>query len=226
MSADNTVPDLENHSVMRKLTENILNKNIKKHICTISNRFDITSLLCKESNNDNYLRLDLHKTALRDKHISSIKLIFQYKNDNNDPTIAFKTPNKYLLNTKYKIMSDYNLIFEGNYKMGGDLLTEGIILPVKYLNNICINIINIDKIIPIVNDLELVSFTSLAEYENEFDESIPKILIDQLIVNKDNTYNVLRIIFGMATKLIGDGDVSFHKFNEIAHKISYKMLEF
>ncbi len=199
--------------------------NIKSHedttIC-----LDPTNLLCRESNNEAYLRLDLHKSEALNKHISAIRLNFvSKKNDNdNEPIVSKELIDNALSESKYKLLCGYNLIFD-KYFINNDLLASGLILPVKHIRDgVSINIINITNILPLLDNLELHIKLTTVEYEKEFDESIPTSLFEQLIINRDKTdnilkYNVLRMVFGMITKVIGDGDLPKDKFNEVCSKI-------
>ncbi len=199
--------------------------NIKSHedttIC-----LDPTTLLCRESNNDVYLRLDLHKSESLNKHISAIRLNFVSKKTDNEPIVSKEIIDNALRETKYKLLCGYNLIFE-KYFSNNELLASGLIFPVKYIRDgVSINIINITNILPLLHNLELHIDLTSVQYDKEFDESIPSSMFEQLIINRDKTdnsilkYNVLRMVFGMVTKVIGDGDLPKDKFNEICNKIN------
>lgn len=214
--------------VLPKKESGSLFLNIKNHedttIC-----LDPTTLLCRESNNDVYLRLDLHKSEALNKHISAIRLNFvSKKNDkdnDNEPIVSKELIDNALRESKYKLLCGYNLIFD-KYFINNELLASGLILPVKHIRDgVSVNIVDIAKLMPLLDNLELQIKLTTVEYEKEFDESIPTSMIEQLIITRDNTdnvfkYNVLRMVFGMVTKVIGDGDFPKDKFNEICGKLN------
>ncbi len=212
--------------VLPKKESGSLFLNIKSHEDTTI-YLDPTTLLCRESNNDVYLRLDLHKSEALNKHISAIRLNFvSKKNDNdNEPIVSKELIDNALSESKYKLLCGYNLIFD-KYFINNDLLASGLILPVKHIRDgVSINIVEIAKLMPLLDNLELQIKLTSVEYEKEFDESIPTSMIEQLIITRDNTdnvfkYNILRMVFGMVTKVIGDGDFPKDKFNEICSKLN------
>ncbi len=211
----------------KNINSNVLHQNIKnvEHslIC-----LEPINLVCKDGNNIDFLQINLHKTELRDKHVNSIKLNFVSKKINDESVVSQESIDSNLIGMKYNLMCGHNLIFDDIFCQNEDLLTPKLILPIKYIeehHSLCINILNIENILPTLGSLELHVSLELVEFEKAFDKSMPKLIIDQLIVKKNNTYNVFRTLFGMGVKLIGDGDFPKEKFNEIAQKINIEVLE-
>jgi hypothetical protein len=132
------------------------------------------------------------------KYISSVKIQF-FSKDFDDETI-----NTFLRNTCYNLTFDtYNLIFYGNFVQNQNILLSNnlenyIVLPsyiAKAYNYIHINIINIQKLFPILEKLEVkilvstVEFNEFAEgrinYESCFEQNYDRI---------DGTWNRLNIV--------------------------------
>ncbi len=197
------------------ITEDLLHKRIKNIqqsvVC-----LEPTELIHKDANQLDFLRINLHKTDLRNKHINSFKLQFVSKK-NDESIITQESIDSKLINTKYNLICGYNLILNDNFYQNENLLTDGLILPIKYLHehhSICINIINIGNILHMLNNLELhISFTEI-EFEEEFDILMPTMRIEQLIQTKNNTFNLFRVMCGMGNKATFE-DLPKDKFDEL-----------
>ncbi len=175
--------------------------------------------LINNTENVDYLNINLHKTELRNKHIKSIKLKFISKNLD---VLSQEIIDNIFNNVKYNLMVGPNVIFNNYFNQDADIITSNIILPIKYIeehHSVCIKIIDIHNILCMLNNLELLlSFTEI-EFEEKFEELLPISQIDQLIKTETNMYNLFRVLYGMGTKAIGDGDVSREQFIEISPKI-------
>ncbi len=208
---------------MAQSIKDLMNKNIKnvqQHVICL----EPSELINKDSNQLDFLRINLHKMDLRNKHINSFKLEFVSKKMDDKSVVSQKYIDSELINTKYNLMCGYNLILNDYFYQNENLLPDGLILPIKYLNedhSICINIINIGTILYMLNNyLELhISFTEI-EFEEEFDKLMPTMLIEQLIQTKNNTFNVFRVMCGMGNKATFE-DLPKDEFNKY-HK-NYKL---
>jgi hypothetical protein len=195
------------------ITDELLYKNIK-NIQTSFIFVEPSELISRDGSEIN---INLHETELRTKNINSIKLQFMSKQNNE----------KYILtqeNIKYNIMCGYNLIFDEDFQQNTNLLTTGLILPTKYIeedHSIYINIKNISNIV--FDDLILQILYDEVEFEEEFERFIPSSQIDQLIKYNNNTYNVFRVVFGMGVKAIVE-DLPKDEFNNTTSKIACKII--
>jgi hypothetical protein len=203
----------------------LLYKNIK-NVHQSSIRVEPIKLFIEDANNSRFLKINLHKTELQNKHITSIKLKFISKKLDDNQIFTQEYIDSNLTNVKYNLMCGHNVIFDDDFYQDTILLTSGLILPLKYIkdhHSVCINIMNISNMLSLLNDLELQILYDEVEFKEEFDGLMSTRQIDQLIQTKTNTYNVFRVMFGMGVKAI-DIDLPKDKFNEIAHKIDYRIL--
>jgi len=201
----------------------VLYKNIK-NICQSSIRVKPIKFISEDANDLSILKINLHETELKNKHITSIKLKFSSLDNKQIFTQEYIDSN--LINVKYNVMCGPNVIFDDDFHQDTILLPSGLILPLKCIkdhHSICINMMNISNILSFVNDLELQILYDEVEFEDEFDGLMSTLQIDQFIQTKTNTYNVFRVMFGMGIKAI-DIDLPKDKFNEIADKINYRII--
>lgn len=207
-------------------TSDLLLKNIK-NIQHSSISLEPNNFLTQDANNSSILKINLHQTELENKHINSIKLRFISKKLDGKQIFAQEYIDSNFINVKYNVMCGYNVIFDDEFYQDTDLLTPGLIMPVKCLHHlhssVCINIMNISNILPLLNDIDLQILYDEVEFNEEVDIVMLKLQIDQVIKTKSDTYNVFRVIFGTGVKAI-DIDLPKNKFNEIAHKINYPIL--
>jgi hypothetical protein len=180
------------------LTKEFLQQNITKESC-MEIQSPITKLLKKDIYGFDILNIDLMEYGLKNsKYISSVKIQFLSK-DFDDETI-----NTLLQNTCYNLTFDtYNLIFYGNFVQNQNLLLSNnlenfIVLPsyiAKAYNYIHLNIINIQKLFPILEKLEVKILVSTVEI-NEFAEGRINYesCFEQNYDRNDGTWNRLNIV--------------------------------
>ena len=176
------------------INKTILYKNIVKQI-----DFEIylpaNKLLTKDIYNFDIFRLDLDGHGLSEKNISSIKIDFISKNLHNE------TINNFLLNTKYNLSVGESVILYDNFIQNKNLLMSDIILPIKsiYYHSVYINIINIKKLLSILDNLEIKISLSEVIFNKEIEDNLQNTPIEQLIERDDETFNLFRIGSGMGS---------------------------
>jgi hypothetical protein len=182
------------------LTKDFLQQNIAKE-SWMEFQTPLTKHLTKDIHGFDILNFDLMEYGLKySKYISSVKLNFVSK-DFDDETI-----NLILRNLRYTLTFDtYNLIFYGHLVQRENLLLSNnlenyIVLPqriAKVYNHIDINILNITKILPILEKIEVKIFVSTVEF-NEFAEGRInyKHCFEQYYERNDGTWNILNISDG------------------------------
>jgi len=179
------------------LTKEFLQQNIKKE-SWIEFQSPLAKFLTKDIYGFDILRINLLEYGLKgSKYISSVKIQFVSK-DFDDETI-----NVLLRNAKYNLTFDtYDLIFYGDFVQNQNLLLSNnlenyIILPNRITsayNYISLNILNIKKLLPVLDDLEVKILVSTVEF-NEFAEGRInyKYCFDQYYERNDGTWNKLNI---------------------------------
>ena len=179
------------------LTKEFLQQNIAKE-SWIEFQSHLTKFLTKDIYGFDILRINLLEYGLKGtKYINSVKIQFVSK-DFDDETI-----NVLLRNAKYNLTFDtYDLIFYGDFVQNQNLLLSNnlenyIILPnriTEAYNYISLNILNIKKLSPLLDDAELKILVSTVEF-NEFAEGRInyKYCFDQYYERNDGTWNKLNI---------------------------------
>ena len=221
---------------LNSITSNLLYKNVKD----LKNSYiflNPNELLNKDSNNVEYLNINLNKTELKCKFINSMKLSFVSKR-NNENFISDDVIDTFLSNVKYNLYCGPNLILNDNFCQDEDFLRKsfiyvnerkysvGIVLPLKNISGpleyisknhgLYINITNIQNLLPIFNDLELKLSYSEIEFEKEFEESIFSREINQIIETKNNKFNLFKMIFGMGVKYFQPDNMDKENYNKCA----------
>lgn len=179
------------------LTKEFLQQNIAKE-SWMEFQTPLTKHLTKDIHGFDIFNFDLMEYGLKySKYISSVKIQFVSK-DFDDETI-----NALLRDARYTLTFDtYNLIFYGNFIQNENILLSNnlenyIILPhciTKAYNYIDINILNITKILPILEKFEVKILVSTVEF-NEFAEGRLKYkyCFDQYYERNEGTWNKLNI---------------------------------
>jgi len=189
------------------LTKEFLQQNIE----TQSN-YEFHSTASKFLTKDIYgfdiLKINLIDYGLQyKKYISSVKINFVSR-DFDDDTI-----NVLLRNSSYNLTLDtYNLLFYGDFIQNQNLLLSNnlenyIVLPqilTKNYDNVDINILNVKKLLPILNNLEIQIVVSYVEF-NEFAEGRInyKYCFEQYYERNDGTWNELNICIGSGCTCVG-----------------------
>ena len=183
------------------LTKEFLQQNIDKESYYEING-PATSFLTKDIYGFDILKINLSDFAFkRHKYISSVNVSIVSKhagNDSDDETI-----HTLLQNSKYNLSLDiYNLIFYGDFVPNQNLLLSNklsnyIVLPqfiTKAYANIDINILNIKKLLPILDKLEISILVTEVDF-NEFAEGRInyKYYFEQNYEKNDETWNKLNI---------------------------------
>ena len=182
------------------LTKEFLQQNIMKE-SFMEFHTSVSKLLTKDIYGFDILKINLVDYGLKySKYISSVKINFISKDFDNE------TINTLLRNSSYNLTFDiYNLIFYGDFIQNQNLLLSNnlenyIVLPqiiTKHYNNIDINILNVKKLLPILEKLEIKILVSILEF-NEFAEGRInyKYCFEQYYERNDETWNELNICNG------------------------------
>ena len=189
------------------LTKDFLQQNIETQ-----SKYEFQSIASNFLTKDIYgfdiLKINLIDYGLQyKKYISSVKIHFVSK-DFDDETI-----NVLLRNSSYNLTLDtYNLIFYGDFIQNQNLLLSNnlenfIVLPqilTKNYDNVNINILNVKKLLPILNNLEIQIVVSYVEF-NEFAEGCInyKYCFEQYYERNDGTWNELNICIGSGCTCVG-----------------------
>jgi hypothetical protein len=175
------------------LTKEFLQQNIAKE-SWMEFQTPLTKHLTKDIHGFDILNFNLMEYGLKySKYISSVKIQF-FSKEFDDETI-----NTLLRLTRYTLTFDtYYLIFYGNFVQNQNLLLSNnlenyIVLPhciTKAYNYIDINILNIKKILPILEKIEVKILVSTVEF-NEFAEGRINYehCFDQYYERNDGTWN-------------------------------------
>lgn len=203
------------------ITKELINQNIKN--TKYSDMYlDPLQLIIQNdvngSDSDSYLKINLSKTDLQTKYITSIKLNLVSKLMDTVP-IAEEYISSLLANSRYIVLCGGNTIFDDHFYQSQNLIMDGFILPIQnlYENNININIVGIKDLLPTLNDFIIkISYTEL-EFEPEFEDIIKRNQMDQ-IIQKNNKFNLFRVLFGMGIKVFSE-DLLKEEFNELSPKV-------
>ena len=189
------------------LTKEFLQQNIETQ-----SKYEFQSIASNFLTKDIYgfdiLKINLIDYGLQyKKYISSVKINFVSK-DFDDETI-----NVLLRNSSYNLTLDtYNLIFYGDFIQNQNLLLSNnlenyIVLPqilTKNYDNVDINVLNVKKLLPILNNLEIQIVVSYVEF-NEFAEGRInyKYCFEQDYERNDGTWNTLNICISSGCTCVG-----------------------
>jgi hypothetical protein len=191
------------------LTKEFLQQNIKKE-SFIEFQAPVSKFLTKDIYGFDILKINLLEYGLYyKKYISSVKINFVSKDFDNDN----ETINVLLKNSCYNLTFDtYNLIFYGNFVQNQNLLLSNnlenyIVLPEyisKAYDNVDINILNVKKLFPILDNLEIKIMVTEIEF-NEFAEGRVnyKYCFEQFYERNDETWNELNICNSSGCSCIG-----------------------
>jgi hypothetical protein len=149
------------------------------------------------------------------KYISSVKIQF-FSKEFDDETI-----NALLQNSRYNLTFDtYNLIFYGDFIQNQNLLLSNnlnnfIVLPqilMMAYTHINFNILNITKILPILEKIEVKILVSTVEF-NDFAEGRInyKSCFEQYYDRNDETWNILNIAYKSGCTCIGYSQNQYNK---------------
>lgn len=154
----------------------------KEHVLHCAAR----SLLCKD-----VYGFDIFRIELEHKNISSIRVEFVSKTQQPIDNL--------LANVKYNFHVDaFALLFYGDFAQNANLIPSGIMFPMQLLDNdyIVLDILNIKKLLPLVDDLDIVLSATEVVLDDLFSK---KILVEQWFKRTDTTCNLLVFHSGLVS---------------------------